>query len=142
MATVVSSSTTSSTSINLGILNFSKYEILIHNLYYKIAGTNKYRQCDSSGCMEVSLESKCEDSTIGRLFTNGNDGQVALCLKFFDNEPVWTSIANSGKYLLKYHANNNIFGLSNNQYGLFAITQNSITLSEESKGFIFINIII
>ena len=59
---------------------------------------------------------------------------MALCLNFFDNQPIWTYVTTTGKYFMKYHANNNIFGLSNDQYGLIKITQISITLSEESKG--------
>ena len=65
---------------------------------------------------------------------------MALCLNFFDNQPIWTYVTTTGKYFMKYHANNNIFGLSNGQYGqygLIEITQNSITLSEESKGKFF-----
>jgi len=68
---------------------------------------------------------------------------VALCLNFFDNKPIWTYATTTGKYFLKYHANNNIFGLSNGQYSLIKITQNTITLSKESKGkFSFVYVVI
>jgi len=71
------------------------------------------------------------------------DEEVALCLNFFDNQSIWTYATASGKYFIKYHVNNNIFGLSNNQYGLIRITQNSITLSKESKGkLLFVNVVI
>ncbi len=108
---------------------------------YKIIGTNKYKQCDSTNCNEVTLETECKMSTIGKLFTK--DSKVALCLNFFNNQPIWTYETNLGKYFLKYQANNNIFGLSNNQYGLIKITQNSIILSEEPKGkFLIVYVII
>jgi len=101
--------------------------------YYKIAKTNKYYQCDNAnGCKEAPIATECNASSIGKLFTN--EGKVALCLNFFDNKPIWTNFESSGsKYLMKYNANNNVFGLSNNQYGLIVVTNNSITLSEESK---------
>jgi len=106
--------------------------MLVEPGFYKIVGTNIYKQCDSTGCNEVTLETECKTSTIGQLFTKNE--QVALCLNFFDNKPLWTYATATGKYFLKYHATNNIFGLSNDQYGLIKITQNSIILSEESKG--------
>ena len=114
--------------------------ILVEPGFYKIVGTNIYKQCDSTGCNEVTLETECKTSTIGQLFIKNE--QVALCLNFFDNKPLWTYATATGKYFLKYHATNNIFGLSNDQYGLIKITQNSITLSEESNGkFIFVYVV-
>jgi len=98
--------------------------------YYKIAGSNDYYQCDSTSCSNITLESECKDTTVGKLFDN--NGQAALCLNFFNNQPIWTNAATSGKYFVKYNVNN-IFGLSNNQYGLIEVTNNSITLSEEPK---------
>jgi len=100
--------------------------------FYKIINSNNnYRQCDDTGCKEVTLETECNASTIGKLFTM--DAQVALCLNFFDNQSIWTYVTTTGKYFLKHHSNNNIFGLSNNLYGLIEVTQNSITLSKEPK---------
>jgi len=98
--------------------------------YYKIGKTNEYRQCDGTECKEATIESACNASNIGKLFTK--DGEVALCLNYFDNQPIWTSLTNSGKYFIKYNTNN-IFGLSNGQYGLINITNGSITLSEEES---------
>ena len=66
---------------------------------------------------------------------------MALCLNFFDNQPIWTYTTIPGKYFLKYHADN-IFELLNDQYSLIEITQNSIALSEESKGkFLFVYVV-
>jgi len=107
--------------------------------YYKIAGSNNYYQCDNTDCSKVTLESECNATNVGKLFEN--NGQAALCLNFFDNQPIWTNAATSGKYFVKYNANN-IFGLSDNQYGLIRVTQNSITLSEETKGNLCIHILI
>jgi len=107
--------------------------------YYKIGKTNKYYQCNNvNGCTETPIATECNASSIGKLFTN--DEQVALCLNFFNNKPIWINFENSSsKYLLKYNENNNVFGLSNNQYGLIVVTNNSITLSEESKDNLYIH---
>jgi len=123
-------------------IKFKKYSIILdpsesytgntHDKpgYYKISGTNKYEQCDSTSCNEVTLKTDCVASTIGKLFSK--EGNVALCLNFFDDQPISISVATTGKYLMKSNTNN-IFGLLNDQYGLINITQDSITLSEEQN---------
>jgi len=58
---------------------------------------------------------------------------VALCLNYFDDQSIWTDLANSGTYFLKYNTNN-IFGLASGQYGLINVRANLVTLSEEPRG--------
>eukprot|EP00833_Pecoramyces_ruminatium_P004973 jgi/Orpsp1_1/1179005/evm.model.c7180000067538.1 len=99
--------------------------------YYKMGGTNKYRQCDNNSCILVTLETECKNSSVGKLFIQ--DGKVAFYLNFFDGEPIWTYATTTGKYLLKYHASNNIFNLLDNQYELIKITKNTTTISEDPK---------
>lgn len=108
-----------------------------------MGGTNKYRQCDNNSCILVILETECKNSSVGKLFIQ--DGKVAFYLNFFDGEPIWTYfkryfpvVTTTGKYLLKYHASNNIFNLLDNQYELIKITKNTTTISEDPKSNIFI----
>jgi len=96
-----------------------------------------YLKCDGSECISITLESGCNANTIGKVFNH--ETIPALCLNFVKNKAISVDLTeeNSGDYILNY-SNENVFGITQNHFGIVTVGADSVVLKSESLELLYI----
>jgi len=124
---------------------------LVKNIGYYINDRNNIYSCSAYDsevkCIKSEAESSCNTNTIGKIIfeenKNRRDDQekFSICLNYEDSKDYKVPLTQEAGNYVVFYKEDNILGLSSNEYGIVEVKQNSVEFNnyESSMKYTYAN---